>query len=64
MFYLLKSKRHGKLSKDDKGKLNYKDLKKYKNNKQFLFSLEVHNQQGLEKVLPFETEPGDILVIA
>ncbi|CAD8205634.1 unnamed protein product [Paramecium octaurelia] len=63
-FYTLKSKRYGKLSKNEKDSLNYKDLKKYKNNKQFLFSLEVHSQNGLEKVLPFETEPGDILVIA
>lgn len=61
---MLKSKRSGKLSKNEKESLNYKDLKKYKNNKQFLFSLEVHSQNGLEKVLPFETEPGDILVIA
>lgn len=40
---MLKSKRHGKLSKNEKDKLNYKDLKKYKNNKQFLFSLEIHS---------------------
>ncbi|CAD8103641.1 unnamed protein product [Paramecium sonneborni] len=64
VYYLLKSKRFGKLSKNEKAALKYKDLKKYKNNKQFLFDLEIHSQQGLERVLPFETEPGDILVIA
>lgn len=62
-YYVLKAERVGKLSHSDKAKLNNFELKKYRNNKQYKFVLEIYEDNLVEKhELP--TKEGDILLIA